>query len=48
MKEMYILLVSIKKNGIYGPIENGKKYPSSSLSGAGIRETSPGICLLPE
>jgi hypothetical protein len=47
MKEMYMLLVSMKKNGIYGPIENGKKYPSS-LSGAGIRETSPGICFLPE
>jgi hypothetical protein len=31
MKEIYMLLVSMKKNGIYGPIENGKKYPSLNI-----------------
>jgi len=46
--DIHVIVFDDKKNGIYGPKENGKMYPVDSLAGKGILNGIEVKCISPE
>lgn len=46
--DVHVIVLNSQGDGIYGPPENGEKYPSSSLTGSGLIEGRTVRCISPE
>lgn len=46
--DVHVIVLDGQGNGIYGPPENGEKYPAASLTGAGQIEGRTVRCISPE
>jgi len=46
--DVHIIVLDHEGNGIYGPPENGERYPSASLSGRGVIAGHPVSCISAE
>ena len=46
--DVHVIVLDYDGNGVYGPAENGEKYPSASLTGTGVIERSVVKCISAE
>ena len=46
--DVHVIVLNSQGNGIYGPPENGEKYPAASLTGSGSIEGRAVRCISPE
>lgn len=46
--DVHVIVFDERRNGIYGPAENGEMYPASSLTGTGIIEGQTVRCISAE
>lgn len=46
--DVHVIELDEEANGIYGPVENGDKYPAQALTGKGIIDDVSVNCLSPE
>ncbi len=46
--DVHVIVLDSQGNGIYGPPENGEKYPAASLTGTGLIEGRRVRCISPE
>jgi lincosamide nucleotidyltransferase A/C/D/E len=46
--DVHVIVFDSRRNGIYGPKENGRMYPAASLTGAGLIEGRTVRCISPE
>lgn len=46
--DVHVIVFNSQGDGIYGPPENGEKYPAASLTGSGLIEGRTVRCISPE
>lgn len=46
--DVHVIVLNSQGDGIYGPPENGEKYPAASLTGSGLIEGRTVRCISPE
>lgn len=46
--DVHVIVLNGQGDGIYGPPENGEKYPAASLTGSGLIEGRTVRCISPE
>ena len=46
--DVHVIALDAQGDGIYGPPENGEKYPAASLTGTGVIEGRTVRCISPE
>lgn len=46
--DVHVIVLDEQGDGIYGPLENGEKYPAASLTGTGLIEGRRVRCISPE
>lgn len=46
--DVHVIVLNSQGDGIYGPPENGEKYPAASLTGTGLIEGRKVRCISPE
>jgi lincosamide nucleotidyltransferase A/C/D/E len=46
--DFHVIVLDADGNGIYGPADNGDRFPAAALSGAGIVAGHPVRCISPE
>ena len=46
--DVHVIVLNNEGDGIYGPQENGEKYPAASLTGSGLIEGQAVRCISPE
>ena len=46
--DVHVIVLDAQGNGIYGPPENGEKYPAASLTGIGLIQGQTVRCISPE
>lgn len=46
--DVHVIVLNSQGDGIYGPPENGEKYPAASLTGRGLIEDRTVRCISPE
>ncbi len=46
--DVHVIVLNSQGDGIYGPPENGEKYPAASLTGSGMIEGRTVRCISPE
>lgn len=46
--DVHVIVLDEQGDGIYGPLQNGEKYPAASLTGTGLIEGRSVRCISPE